>query len=573
MSIFRIYVDGALFYHPSLSQLAITQAQVSEDAENIDSLTLSAPYSHPYLSAIKPMASVILCKKGDTTVFVGRALDDGSDFYNTHTWTCESCLAYLKDTVQPPFDYKGSLSGLLEQFITVHNDAVEDQKKFVIGNITVTDDNDYVSYSNSEYSVTMDALKSKLIDTHGGYLQVRYDGDTKYLDYLADFNTTSVQTVEFGKNLLDVKITRDHTERATALIPQGAVITETDDEGNEVETDSRVDITSVNDGKNYICDETAVAEIGWIWTSETWEAVTQPSNLLRKAKARLAELVQGITSMELSIVDESDAGADIGDIRARMYVKCYSKPHGIDGTYLCLSRTRDYLNPSGNTITIGASGVKLTSTSAQQGKNLTALEDDLLGQTSKIEIAVSKAESASQAASDALDKASGFSDDISALQVNVRECYSEITKTSEQINSTVRETYATKSELETIQQDFQTSITESSTEIRMDFTSRVDTVSNQVATNQALLEEYIRFKGALIELGKVGNSFTAELSNEELAFKEDGQTIAYISNQSLVITNAEIRYKLSLGTEDRGWFDFIPRTTGNLSIVWRDATS
>jgi hypothetical protein len=573
MSIFRIYVDGALFYHPSLSQLAITQAQVSEDAENIDSLTLSAPYSHPYLSAIKPMASVILCKKGGTTVFVGRALDDGSDFYNTHTWTCESCLAYLKDTVQPPFSYQGSLSGLLEQFITVHNDAVEDQKKFVIGNITVTDDNDYVSYSNSEYSVTMDAIKSKLIDTHGGYLQVRYDGDTKYLDYLADFDTTSVQTVEFGKNLLDVKITRDHTERATALIPQGALTTETDEEGNEVETGSRVDITSVNDGKNYVCDETAIAEIGWIWTSETWDDVTLPGNLLRKAQARLAELTQGITSMELTIVDESDTGADIGDIRARMYVKCCSKPHGIDGTYLCLARTRDYLNPSGNTITIGASGVKLTSTSAQQSKNLTALEDDLLGQTSKIETAVAKAESASQAAADALDKASGFGDDISALQVNVRECYSEITKSSEQITSSVRETYATKSELETIQQDFQTSITETSTEIRMDFTSRVDTVSNQVATNQALLEEYIRFKGALIELGKVGNSFTAELSNEELAFKENGQTIAYISNQSLVITNAEIRYKLSLGTEDRGWFDFIPRSTGNLSIVWRNATS
>ena len=57
----------------------------------------------------------------------------------------------------------------------------------------------------------------------------------------------------------------------------------------------------------------------------------------------------------------------------------------------------------------------------------------------------------------------------------------------------------------------------------------------------------------------------------QLAFKENGQTIAYISNQSLVITNAEIRYKLSLGTEDRGWFDFIPRSSGNLSIVWRGA--
>ena len=95
----------------------------------------------------------------------------------------------------------------------------------------------------------------------------------------------------------------------------------------------------------------------------------------------------------------------------------------------------------------------------------------------------------------------------------------------------------------------------------------------QVSENQALLEEYIRFRGALIELGKVGNAFTAELSNEQLAFKENGQTIAYISNQSLVITNAEIRNKLSLGNEDRGWFDFIPRTSGNLSIVWRAPAS
>lgn len=160
--------------------------------------------------------------------------------------------------------------------------------------------------------------------------------------------------------------------------------------------------------------------------------------------------------------------------------------------------------------------------------------------------------------------------DVEALKVNVRECYSEITKTSEQIQSAVRETYVSRSDLETIQQDFQTSITESSTEIRMEFQTSIDTISGQVAENQTLIEEYIRFKGALIELGRVGNAFTAELSNEQLAFKENGQTIAYISNQSLVITNAEIRYRLSLGTEDRGWFDFIPRTSGNLSIVWRD---
>ena len=168
---------------------------------------------------------------------------------------------------------------------------------------------------------------------------------------------------------------------------------------------------------------------------------------------------------------------------------------------------------------------------------------------------------------------SGYEEDISALQVNVRECYSEITKTSEQINLAVREEYLTRTEMEAIQRDFETSITQNSTEIRMDFTQATDEIKDTVATNQALLEEYIRFRGALIELGKVGTAFTAELSNEELAFKENGQKIAYISNQSLVITNAEIRNKLSLGNESRGWFDFIPRTNGNLSIKWRGPVS
>ena len=390
MRLFRIYVDGALFYHPQLSKLAVTEAKVEEDAENIDSLTLSAPYNHPYLNSIKPMASVIVCKKGNETVFEGRALDDGSDFYNTHTWTCESALSYLKDSQQPPYNYKGNLRGLFEYFIAEHNKSVEEQKRFPVGEVTVVDNNDYVAYSCSDYSMTLDAIKDKLIKTHGGYLRLRYTSVGKVLDYLADFTEDSLQKVEYGKNLTDVKITRDHTERVTALIPLGAKLTETDEDGNETETDTRLDITAVNDGKNYVYDEEAVKEIGWIWTTEVWEDVTLAGNLLRKAKARITELAKGVTSMELTIVDESDTGADIGDIRARMYVRCISKPHGIDGTYLCLSRTRDYLDPSGNTITIGAAGVRLTSQSAKQEQNITSIEDDLLGQTSKIEVITGK---------------------------------------------------------------------------------------------------------------------------------------------------------------------------------------
>ena len=161
---------------------------------------------------------------------------------------------------------------------------------------------------------------------------------------------------------------------------------------------------------------------------------------------------------------------------------------------------------------------------------------------------------------------------VDSLRVEVRECYAEITKTSEQIQSTVRENYLSKDDLTTIQRDFQTAITQAASEIRMDFTTLTNEITNNVSGNYSLIEEYIRFRGALIELGKVGNAFTAELSNDKLSFKENGQEIAFISNQALKITNAEIRYKLSLGSVERGWFDFIPRATGNLSIIWRDAT-
>ncbi len=569
MSLFRIYVDGSLFYHPNLSKLAVSQAKMTEDAENIDSFTLSAPHNHPYLSSIHPMASTIVCKKGTTTVFEGRALDDGSDFYNTHTWTCESALAYLKDSQQPPFSYKGTLKGLLEYFLSNHNKAVEEKKQFTLGNVTVTDSNDYISYSNSEYSCTLDAIKSKLINTHGGYLMVRYTDTGKVLDYLAEFNERSIQSVEYGKNLLDVKISRDHAERITALIPLGAKKKATDEEGNEVESTERIDITSVNDGQNYVYDEAAVKEIGWIWTTEIWESVTLPGNLLRKANARLAELISGITSMELTIVDESDTGADIGSVHARQLVDCLSPPHGIDGRYACMSKTVDYLNPSGNTITIGATGIKLTGISAKQNVNITELTDDLIGKTAEIQSAIAKADAAEATAKDAKETTDTVIDDITALQESVRECYSEISKTSEEISLTVREEYISRSEMATIQQDFQSTITQNSSEIRMNFSAVTDELKDNIATNQELLEEYIRFKGALIELGKVGNAFTAELSNNELAFKENGQKIAYISNNSLVITNAEIRNKLSLGNETRGWFDFIPRNNGNLSIKWR----
>ena len=119
---------------------------------------------------------------------------------------------------------------------------------------------------------------------------------------------------------------------------------------------------------------------------------------------------------------------------------------------------------------------------------------------------------------------------------------------------------------ETTIQNIQSMITQTNNQVEIRFqnmTTTTDNISNIITTNQELLEEYIRFQGALIELGRVGNDFTAQLSNTELAFLQNGVKIAYISNNKLYITDAEVQNKLTIGN-----FAFVPRENGNLSFTW-----
>lgn len=64
----------------------------------------------------------------------------------------------------------------------------------------------------------------------------------------------------------------------------------------------------------------------------------------------------------------------------------------------------------------------------------------------------------------------------------------------------------------------------------------------------------IRFEGARITLGRSDSAIQAVLSNDRLEFVENGQTIAYISNRMLYITDAHITGSLSFGNADTGLY-------------------
>jgi hypothetical protein len=65
-----------------------------------------------------------------------------------------------------------------------HNAQVDAEKQYSLGNVTVTDPNDYIVRSDIDYATTWDVITKKLIDLLGGFLQVRHVNGVNYLDYL-----------------------------------------------------------------------------------------------------------------------------------------------------------------------------------------------------------------------------------------------------------------------------------------------------------------------------------------------------------------------------------------------------
>lgn len=160
-------------------------------------------------------------------IWEGRPITEEHDFYNNRKIYCEGELAYLNDTTQPQAQYFGNagaildVSGFLRTIIENHNKKVDKSKRFTVGVVTVH--NEAIGqYRYTDFGSTLEAV-NKLVEDIGGHLRVRKSNGTRYLDWFAEFgqSATANQTIEFGKNLLDVSKSFDMTMLCTALLPLG----------------------------------------------------------------------------------------------------------------------------------------------------------------------------------------------------------------------------------------------------------------------------------------------------------------------------------------------------------------
>lgn len=296
----------------------LTSGNITKGINTIDSFTFTMLPSNAGFQFVNEFTTLVQVVNTRTNRydFIGRvlytetAMDESGSV--TKTVTCESIAGYLCDSVQTYVEPQNwTVSGLLQSLIDCHNSQVEEEKHFKIGTVTAEDDNDNL-YQGIQRVNTWEAIKDKLVDKIGGELQFRMASDGLYIDYLEKVGTVKSTAIELSVNMKSITREQNPTSFITRLIPLGSKRT-IDGE----ETEHRLDISSMNDGKNYIDDESAIEAFGIHVGVVEFDDVNTPSVLMTKGQAYLAEknkvqVRYSITSLELFLLglvfDEFDVG-------------------------------------------------------------------------------------------------------------------------------------------------------------------------------------------------------------------------------------------------------------------------
>lgn len=472
-------------------------------------MTFTLGADHPYLSNLRRMSGLVELLDGTLPIYRGRITTDTKDFYGAHKIETEGIMAALNDSIIKPFsfpedfkdddDYKAAAaSGNVVDFffrwiLAQHNSQVSTEQQIKPGVCTVTDSNNYITRSASEYATAMSTVSDKLIKSAlGGYLLIRYEDDGNYLDYYAALPLTNTQSVEFAENLLDLSSETDGTNIYTAILPEGK-------DGLTIEALSDGDLTDdlVKSGLT-IYSKSGVATYGRITRHVKWDDVTVAANLQAKAKAALAD--NGLSMPETIKLTAVDLGwqEDVQHFRVGRMTVLFSTTHGYSTSYPLLELSPDILDPGNTRITLGAT--QQTYTGAQID---TKRETDERIESTRQEISERVDESSSQV---------------------IQATRQQITDLQQNINSIILsalERYVETGDFESYKEEVSTKLSVLSDQLSIDITritERIDNVNGDLQSKYSEITKAFRFTSDGLIIGETGNEILLRLDNDVLQF-------------------------------------------------------
>ena len=159
-----------------------------------------------------------------------------------------------------------------------------------------------------------------------------------------------------------------------------------------------------------------------------------------------------------------------------------------------------------------------------------------------------------------------YSDEFEEVYTYVNTTVTELSKTTEGLVASVAEETVSKNvyeEFTTLVKNILKMEADGTTMIFQTINEAIQDVGDTEASHYAELLTYIRFSEDGIEIGKQGNAITMRLDNDSLDFYNNGTRVAYMSDNTLYITDGRFTRSVRIGN-----YGFIPEANGSVSFTY-----
>lgn len=514
---YQITYDHYILYDPRFAtaedKLMITEPDVYLAVGKAGEMSFVLQPDHPYLDRLQRMQGVVSLLDDGVPVYRGRITKDNATYYGSRKITTEGLMACLNDSVMPPFSFPSDVEedeeyqtaaasgNVVEYFfrwvLARHNAQVSEAQQIKPGVCTVTDSNNYIARSSTEYLPTMEVLTTRLPKSAlGGHLLIRYEADGNYLDYYADLPLTNTQRVEYAANLLDIVSERDGTEIYTSILPVGK-------DGLTIADIADGDLTDdlVKDGLT-VYSRSGVAAYGRINRYVRWDDVTVVDNLLAKAKASVSSA--GLATQESITVQAVDLGwqDSVQHFRVGRMTLLVSTPHGYNAAYALMELQPDILSPGNTRITLGAT--RQTYTGAQIDTDRETKEDmDRQREEIKSEMREETRQQLNQVTESTMQQITDVQQSLNSIILAALQNYVETGEFG-----SYKEEMSSKLELLADQLNLTlTTITE-----------RIEDVNGDLQSKYSEVTKAFRFTADGLIIGESGNEILLRLDNDVMQF-------------------------------------------------------
>lgn len=338
--IYKVLLDGVGIYE-SDNNVVIIEPSLSIELNAAGNFEFTMPPSHDYYNHVNPLKSFVEVFEADTSIFYGRVSPHIEINWNNNKKVyCEGMLSFFNDSIQRPYEWESvSLLEFFQTLVSRHNEQVDSDIQFTIGNVTM---DDIMVYKKTDYESTLDCIESMCIDAHGGFIMCRRVNGVNYIDWYKSVPYTGSQPVQFGMNLLDLTQIINNENFCTVIIPLGA---------EDEETGRKITVSSVNNGYDYIASD-AVSTYGRITQVVEFNSISDPEDLLLAAQMYLERIQFEELTIECSAAELHHLNDEYSQFLLGQYVHVTSTPHLLN-TDLPIVKMELNLDQAGKQITIG----------------------------------------------------------------------------------------------------------------------------------------------------------------------------------------------------------------------------